>query len=203
MRPPLIGETLGGAARGTAGEIMPRSLYRWVEQHATLQTIGISLVAWLLAATGLRMLQARVSALSGAQPVPDIRPLYTGEELYALLELYGASGRSAFFHFAVYDLFYPFLAYGLAALVLAALSRPLVQAHPAFAYVILLPLAGLLVELLEQGGFLVALACIPTRLSTLAAAVAALTALKFLLLTALLSALVGLGLWRLLGKRTA
>jgi hypothetical protein len=180
---------------------MARSLYRRIEQRATLQTIGISFVAWLLAAAGVRMLQARVSALSGGQPVPDIRPLYTGEELYALLKLYGASGRSAFFYFAVYDLFYPFLAYGLAALVLAALSRPLVQAHPAFAYVILVPLAGLLVELLEQGGFLVALACFPTQVSTLAAAVAALTALKFLLLAVLLSALLGLAFWRFLGKR--
>lgn len=180
---------------------MATSLYRWVEQRATPQAIATAFGAWLLAAVGVRVLQARVSALSGGLAVPDVQPLYTGEGLYSLLEGYGASGRSAFLQFAVYDLVYPLLAYGLAALVLAALSRRVVSAHPAFAYVILLPLAGLLVELLEQAGFLVALAFFPTRLSALAVAVSLLTKLKFLLLAALLSTLLGLGLWRGLHKR--
>jgi hypothetical protein len=161
----------------------------------------MGLVAWLLAAGGVRVLQARVSARSGGHAVPDVQPLYTGEELYLLLEKYGDPGRDAFLQFAAYDVFYPFIAYGLAALVLAALSRPAVQAHARFAYVILLPLAGLFVEILEQAGFLVVLALFPIRVSVLAAAVSVLTALKFLLLAALLSALLGLGLWR--GARQA
>ena len=135
---------------------------------------------------------------SGGLAVPDVQPFYTGAELYALLERYGPAGRRAFLEFSLYDLLYPFVAYGLAALALAALTRSLVAAQPRWGWIVWLPLVGLVVELLEQAGFLGALALFPTRSDLLGSALPVLTRLKFLVITALGILLVALGLLRTL-----
>jgi hypothetical protein len=128
--------------------------------------------------------------------VPDVTPLYTPGDLYALLEQYGEPGRRAFLRFALFDVLYPFVAYGFAALALAALIRPGVAARPALTAVVFLPVAGLLVELLEQGGFLLALFFFPVRLAFVASALSWLSLLKLALLLLLVLVMIGLLSWR-------
>jgi hypothetical protein len=132
------------------------------------------------------VLQGRVASASGGLAVPDVTPLYSPTELFALLEGYGEAGRRAFLVFTLYDLFYPFVAYGFALLLLASLVRPFVGTHPRWIRAVLLPPVGLAVELLEQVGFLVALLSFPRSSRALGWTLSVLTSAKLVLLAALL-----------------
>ena len=123
---------------------MVECLYRQFESCATSRIIAAGALLWMVSALGVRLLHERVIARSGGLAVPDVQPFYTPEELYALLEGYGETGRRAFLEFSFYDIFYPFVAYGFAALALSALSRSLVQNSPRWAWAILVPLLGLM-----------------------------------------------------------
>jgi hypothetical protein len=177
---------------------MPNVLYRWIEPHATPRVLGLGALLWIGSALGVLAFRSRVTARTGGLPLPDVRPFYAPGDLYTLLEQYGELGRRAFLEFTLYDILYPCVAYGVAALVLAALMRSLVEARAGWASIIVLPLAGLVVELLEQAGFLASLALFPARVPALASAVSVLTLVKFVLIAALVSSLGGLALWRAL-----
>ncbi len=177
---------------------MPNALYRWIEPQATPRVLGFGAVLWIASALGVLILRSRVATRTGGLPVPDVEPFYAAGDLFALLEQYGEPGRRAFLEFTLYDVLYPCVAYGVAALALAALMRPLVEARSRWAWMIVLPLAGLVVEVLEQAGFLAALALFPARVPALAGAVSVLTLAKFVLIAALVSSLGALAVWRAL-----
>jgi len=177
---------------------MPNVLYRWIEPHATPRALGFGALLWIASALGVLTLRSRVARRAGGLPLPDVQPFYGAGDLFTLLEQYGEPGRRAFLEFTLYDILYPCVAYGVAALALAALMRPLVEARARRAWMIVLPLAGLVVELLEQAGFLAALALFPARVPALAGAVSVLTLAKFILIAALVSSFGALALWRAL-----
>lgn len=172
------------------------AIYRRSQRFATPSTIAVAGALWAVAALIVVVLQARVSADAPGLPVPDVVPLYTPQDLYRLLEQYGASGRSAFLTFALYDVFYPFVAYGFATLALVGLLRPRLPSHPTWTALLLLPAGGLIVELLEQAGFLIVLAFFPARIVPVAWATAVLSVFKLTLLLGLLLALAILLCWR-------
>jgi hypothetical protein len=123
-------------------------------------------------------------------------PFYTPRQLSALLDQYGEVGRGAFLQFTLYDVLYPFAAYGFALLVLVSLLRPFARVRASWAYFVLLPLVGLAVELLEQFGFLVTLLLFPLAPQVLSWPLAALSAAKLLLLGSLSVLLLLLALAR-------
>jgi hypothetical protein len=167
-----------------------------VESHATRAHVALGSLFLVASALVIVALQGRVASVTGGLAVPDVSPLYTPGDLYALLEQYGEPGRRAFLGFALFDVLYPFVAYGFAALVLAALIRPGGAARPALTAVVFLPVAGLVVELLEQAGFLLVLFLFPTRLAFVAWAVSGLSLLKLALLLLLVLVMMGLLGWR-------
>ena len=175
---------------------MAAAIYRRFDPVATPSTIAASGALWTAAALVVVGLQARLSAVAPGLSVPDVLPFYTPRDLYLLLDHYGTAGRDAFLLFTLYDVFYPFVAYGFATLVLVALLRPRLPSHPTWVALSLLPAVGLVVELLEQVGFLVVLAFFPTRVAPVAWATAALSALKLTLVLVLLLILVALLCWR-------
>jgi hypothetical protein len=168
------------------------AIYRWAEVHATSRNLVLGGLLWLSSVAGLIALQVQVVSLSGGLTVPDVVPFYGSHQLFDLLERYGEAGRRAFLRFALYDVFYPFVAYGFALLLIASLARPFAMVRVRWAYLALLPLAGLVVEILEQAGFVVILLLFPGRLPALGWALAALSSAKLLLLGGLLLALLAL-----------
>jgi hypothetical protein len=171
------------------------TIYRRAELHATGRKLVLGGLLWLVSAAGVIALQARVAALTGGRPVPDVLPFYTPQQLSALLDQYGEAGRRAFLQFTLYDLLYPFVAYGFALLVLAWLVRPFVRVDPRWAYVALVPVVGLAVELLEQIGFLLALFLLRDG-SGAWWPLAAVSAAKLIVLGALAVGLLALGVAR-------
>jgi len=134
--------------------------------------------------------------VTGGLTVPDVVPFYSPTDLYALLEQYGEPGRRAFLEFTLFDIAYPFVAYAFVAVLLAALARPTIAARPALVFIVLLPAAGLLVELLEQAGFLLVLRLFPVRLAMVAWATSALSLLKLGLLLLLVLITISLAACR-------
>jgi hypothetical protein len=182
-----------------------RTLYRWIEPHATRWKIALCGVLWVTSALVIITLQHRVASVAGGLTVPDMLPLYTPADLYTLLEQYGEAGRTAYLFFALFDIFYPFAAYAFVALVLAALVRSGFEGRPPWVSVLLLPAAGLFVELLEQAGFLLILFLFPSPVAYVAGATSVLSLLKLAILLAL--ALTALGLlprvaWRRIRRPT-
>jgi hypothetical protein len=177
---------------GTPIPIVDR-IYGWASSRAT-RNLALTSLLWLASGYGVLALQARVAANTGGRPVPDIIPFYRPQQFLELLEQYGEPGRGAFLLFTLYDVFYPIVAYGLACLALCALLRPFHSARPYWRYAVVLPAAGLTVELAEQAGFLCALFWFPARSSALATTISVLSAIKLVLLgllVLLLSLLAG------------
>lgn len=156
------------------------------------------MLLWVVSVAGVVALQSRVWDLSGGISVPDVQPFYGPTELYTMLEHYGEAGRKAFLDFTLYDIYYPFVAYGAACLALVSLTRSTTCSHPRLIWVLVVPIAGLLVELLEQACFLGVLAGFPTRMPYLAFAASVLTVLKFALILVLLSCLAAFSFWRVI-----
>jgi hypothetical protein len=183
---------LGGAGESAEVSDIAIAIYRWAEVRASSRNLTLASLLWLPSVAGVAALQAQVASRSGGLTVPDVVPLYSPQQLFDLLVRYGESGRRAFLYFALYDVFYPFVAYGFALLLLTSLVRPFAMARIRWAYLVLLPLAGLVVELLEQAGFLAILLVFPRQLPALAWALAAVSFAKLLLLGGLLLALFAL-----------
>lgn len=171
--------------------------YHRLAVRATPRALAGGVLLWLVSALGIVALQSRVAALSGGLPLPDFHPFYTPTSLYGLLEQYGVSARKAFLHFTIYDFYYPFVAYGVASLALASLIRSFIDAHPRLVWVLVVPLAGLAAELMEQVCLLLILSLFPAKVFFLAVIASASTLLKFALILVLVSSLAGLGLCRL------
>jgi hypothetical protein len=183
---------LGGAGEWPEVSDIGIAIYRWAEVRASPRNLTLAGLLWLSSVVGVVALHAQVASRSGGLGVPDVVPFYSPQQLRDLLERYGEAGRRAFLHFALYDVVYPFVAYGFALLLLVSLVRPFAMARIGWAYLVFLPLAGLVVELLEQAGFLVILLVFPRQLPALAWALAALSSAKLLLLGGLLLTLSGL-----------
>jgi hypothetical protein len=139
-------------------------------------------IIWIASTLVVLALQRRVASVTGGLEVPDVMPLYSPTDLYALLEQYGEPGRRAFLEFTLFDIAYPFIAYAFVALLLTALARPVIAVRPTLVFIVLFPVAGLVVELLEQAGFLLVLRFFPVRVATVAWATSALSLIKLSLL---------------------
>lgn len=172
------------------------AIYRLVEPRATSALVAVCGLLWIASAVVVIALQGRVAAATGGLAVPDVSPLYTATDLYALLGQYGEPGRRAFLVFTLFDVVYPFVAYGFALLALAALARPLIAARPFLACILFLPIAGLGVELLEQVGFILILLAFPTRMPLVAQFTSGLSLVKLGLLLMLVLVTLSLLGWR-------
>jgi hypothetical protein len=153
-------------------------------------------VAWLALSSGNGVLLARLRNATGSLPILDLQPLMPPERLYAILDQYGEQGRDAYLRFALLDVIYPMAACAFFAVVLAALAQPF-SVHAA-ALLLLLPFAGLALELVEQAGFLIILGVYPRRVEAIACFTTSITALKLAVLALLAVSVACLLAWRAL-----
>ncbi len=187
------GQRIGGAS---GSKRVKSGLRRRLESRADGRYLFGAVVLWLALGSAIVTLQSHLVSVTGGLLPADLQPLYSPQELYALFGAYGERGRAVFLAFTLVDILYPVAAYGFFALALARLLRPLTLDSRAAQALLLLPVAGLLVELVEQALFLVLLWAFPLRLTPMAWLASGVTLAKFLVLGLLSLSLTGASVWR-------
>jgi hypothetical protein len=166
-----------------------------LRRGATGRNILILLVLFLLFnMVLLPMAGARIESLSGGIGPLDLRFTYSPAEAYSALAAYGRAGRLFYLIIELTaDLVYPIIYTLFFSLALTFLfQRGLPPAHP-LQRAGLVPLAGLLFDLLENAGLALLLLVYPQELPAVAAVTAIFTLVKWLLaLTTLLLMLAGI-----------
>ena len=158
--------------------------------------LGCLAVFLIFTALTLPAQNAQANAFSGGLGIPDTTFGYSADQLYHYAETYGPSGRAAYIRARlIFDSFFP-LAYG--AFLVCATSWLVVRgglANTNWAHLNLLPLAGILLDYLENLSTALVMARYPRPTPLLPHLAGAFTALKWGFLTLSVIALVGLGGW--------
>ena len=182
------------------------SLSNWIYQRSTGWITLIGLVVFLLfTALVLPEQSSQAESYSGAVGSPDTSLYYTPQQLYRFAESYGIEGRRAYVRARLtFDVIFPvvytlFLATSISWLVSkAAISKPV------WRQLNLVPLAGMLFDLLENGATAAVMARYPNTTPILAGLAGVFTAIKWAFVGGsfiLLFILGALTLWRFLRKK--
>jgi hypothetical protein len=111
----------------------------------------------------------KIAALTGGLTVPDLMKGFTARELYERLDAFGDEGRRIYFRAEMVDMVYP-LAYGFTcAFAIALAARRFFGGYARARLLVLLPLAAVVCDYLENASILTVLRGWPERQMTIAA----------------------------------
>jgi hypothetical protein len=160
---------------------MPERISRGLYRLAKLPLVLICLLVFLIfSATQLPAQSAQAAAYSADAGTPDTSFFYTPAELNRMAERFGSSGRQAYIRARfTFDLVFP-LVYGafLATSLSFLLGRSLDEASP-WRRLNLIPLAAVLLDLLENASAALVMAVYPAPQPLAAALAAIATPLKW------------------------
>jgi len=131
---------------------LARRLSRWFHAVSTgWVTLAALIVFLIFTATVLPSQAAQADAATGGAPSPDTSLIYTPQELYAMAEAYGATGRAAYIRARfTFDLVWPVIYLAFLVTAISWLSRQVFEPERAWAQLNLIPVIGVGLDYLEN-----------------------------------------------------
>ena len=154
-----------------------------IQTRARLATVTAFGALYALFAAALNYCGAELDRRGGG-PVLDLRHSFTAEEAHAVLGAYGPDGRRLYFLLELVDLIYPLVYTAFFALIIAYVLKRSLPPTSALQRLVLLPLAAVIADYLENIGLLMMCATYPERWPRLGDAAGIFNATKWLIAAA-------------------
>lgn len=179
-----------------------RKLSDNLRRLSTGPVAAIALVVFLLfTALVLPQQASEAEATSGGASSPDTSLIYTPAELYAMAEAYGPEGRAAYVRARfTFDLVWPLVYLAFLTTAIGWLSRKAFAPNSAWRLVNLVPVAGTVLDYLENVTAALVVGRYPARTPVVDLMAPAFTFLKWIFVGGSFVVLVGVALiavWRL------